>query len=100
MGLWITSILDVPRADPEWESWTTAQSYCQPCFVKFLEEHVWIWFLDEEVKGGCFYLPDALLTDDAAHCRWVVAANELPVRFAYDLGCGRSLTGATGTDMI
>jgi hypothetical protein len=47
-------IFDVPRAAPEWDSWTTAQSYCQPCLVKFLEEHVWRWFFDERVKNGCF----------------------------------------------
>jgi hypothetical protein len=61
LGPWITSIFDVPRAAPEWDSWTAALSYCQPCLVKFLEEHVWRWFLDKRVKGGCFYLPDALL---------------------------------------
>ncbi|KAJ7852155.1 hypothetical protein B0H13DRAFT_41217 [Mycena leptocephala] len=52
MGPWITTTFDGPRVAPEWDSWTTALSYCQPCLVKFLEEHVWRWFLDERVKGG------------------------------------------------
>ncbi|KAJ7850714.1 hypothetical protein B0H13DRAFT_52615 [Mycena leptocephala] len=52
LGPWITSIFDVPRAAPEWDSWTAALSYCQPCLVKFLEEHVWRWFLDKRVKDG------------------------------------------------
>ncbi|KAJ7914764.1 hypothetical protein B0H13DRAFT_2659110 [Mycena leptocephala] len=52
MGPWITSIFDVPRAAPEWDAWTVDLSYCQPCLLKFLEEHVWRWFLAERVKGG------------------------------------------------
>jgi hypothetical protein len=54
MGPWITSIFDVPRAAPEWDAWTVDLSYCQPCLLKFLEEHVWRWFLAERVRGRCF----------------------------------------------
>ncbi|KAJ7735727.1 hypothetical protein B0H16DRAFT_1575207 [Mycena metata] len=36
----------------DWDAWTSNKSYCRPCLVKFLEEHVWQWWLDERVKGG------------------------------------------------
>jgi hypothetical protein len=62
MGPWITSIFGVPRAAPEWDAWTVDLSYCEPCLIKFLEEHVWRWFLDERVKGGCFVIPLTLFS--------------------------------------
>jgi hypothetical protein len=55
IGPWITSIFDVPRASPEWDAWTVDLSYCQPCLLKFLEEHVWKWFLIDRVKGAHLY---------------------------------------------
>jgi hypothetical protein len=55
----------------------------------------WV-FHNVDFLALCYGVP----TDDsdAAHCKWVVAANGLPVRFGYVFGCGRSLTGTTGTD--
>ncbi|KAJ7841758.1 hypothetical protein B0H13DRAFT_2365548 [Mycena leptocephala] len=46
------AVLEHKETRPEWDSWTAALSYCQPCLVKFLEEHVWRWFLDKRVKDG------------------------------------------------
>ncbi|KAK7055609.1 hypothetical protein R3P38DRAFT_3304799 [Favolaschia claudopus] len=40
------------RTSPEFGGWMRTDSYCNACLVKFLEEHLWIWFLDERIKGG------------------------------------------------
>ncbi|KAK6996804.1 hypothetical protein R3P38DRAFT_3627815 [Favolaschia claudopus] len=40
------------RTSPEFDGWMRTDSYCNACLVKFLEEHLWIWFLDERIKGG------------------------------------------------
>ncbi|KAJ7821370.1 hypothetical protein B0H14DRAFT_2831422 [Mycena olivaceomarginata] len=52
IGAWISSIFTVPKAGPEWDGWERDKSYCQPCLCKFLEEHVWRWFLQERINGG------------------------------------------------
>lgn len=51
IGAWISSIFTVPKAGPEWDGWERDKSYCQPCLCKFLEEHVWRWFLQERING-------------------------------------------------
>ncbi|KAF7344101.1 hypothetical protein MVEN_01699800 [Mycena venus] len=37
---------------PAFDDWEKTDSYCFMCFTKFLEEHLWIWFLEERTKGG------------------------------------------------
>ncbi|KAJ7234354.1 hypothetical protein B0H12DRAFT_1327691 [Mycena haematopus] len=37
---------------PEFDNWERTDSYCLPCLTKFLEEHLWIWFLAERVRCG------------------------------------------------
>ncbi|KAJ7243819.1 hypothetical protein B0H12DRAFT_1236303 [Mycena haematopus] len=37
---------------PEFNNWRRTDSYCLPCLTNFLEEHLWIWFLEERVRGG------------------------------------------------
>ncbi|KAJ7249142.1 hypothetical protein B0H12DRAFT_708466 [Mycena haematopus] len=48
-GPWIASVFDVSKTS-EWNGWTKDQSYCLPCLTKFLEEHVWRWFLEERIN--------------------------------------------------
>ncbi|KAJ7820059.1 hypothetical protein B0H14DRAFT_2834431 [Mycena olivaceomarginata] len=53
LGTWIGGVFDVPRiSGGQWDGWKRDGSYCQPCLRKFLDEHVWRWFLWERVKGG------------------------------------------------
>ncbi|KAJ6535730.1 hypothetical protein B0H19DRAFT_1184067 [Mycena capillaripes] len=52
VGPWITSIFSASRAAAEWDKWTVDLSYCQPCLFKFLEEHVWRWWLQERMRSG------------------------------------------------
>ncbi|KAJ7800929.1 hypothetical protein B0H14DRAFT_3885345 [Mycena olivaceomarginata] len=37
---------------PAFDNWDQTDSYCFMCFTKFLEEHLWIWILEERIKGG------------------------------------------------
>ncbi|KAF8209525.1 hypothetical protein K438DRAFT_1811206 [Mycena galopus ATCC 62051] len=37
---------------PLFDDWHKTDSYCLGCLSRFLEEHLWIWFLEERVKGG------------------------------------------------
>ncbi|KAJ7203561.1 hypothetical protein GGX14DRAFT_651620 [Mycena pura] len=37
---------------PVFDNWDRTDSYCFICFTQFLEEHLWIWFLKERIKGG------------------------------------------------
>ncbi|KAJ7261073.1 hypothetical protein C8J57DRAFT_472549 [Mycena rebaudengoi] len=37
---------------PAFDNWERTHSYCFGCLTKFLEEHLWIWFLEERVRGG------------------------------------------------
>ncbi|KAJ7882481.1 hypothetical protein B0H13DRAFT_2048093 [Mycena leptocephala] len=41
-----------PHTAPAFDNWDQTDSYCFMCFTKFLEEHLWIWFLEERIKGG------------------------------------------------
>jgi hypothetical protein len=53
LGPWIGGVFDVPRiSGGQWDGWKRDGSYCQPCLRKFLDEHVWRWFLWERVKGA------------------------------------------------
>ncbi|KAF8142313.1 hypothetical protein K438DRAFT_1737137 [Mycena galopus ATCC 62051] len=62
IGAWISSVFDFAvrertssasgSSGTEWDGWDKEASYCEPCLMKFLEEHVWRWLLEERVKGG------------------------------------------------
>jgi hypothetical protein len=43
------------RTSPAFDGWEITDSYCEPCLLKFLEEHAWVWFLEEEVKSAFFF---------------------------------------------
>ncbi|KAJ7354202.1 hypothetical protein DFH08DRAFT_804119 [Mycena albidolilacea] len=59
LGPWIGGVFDMPRiSGREWDGWKQDGLYCQPCLRKFLDEHVWQWFLWERVKGGWVPLED------------------------------------------
>ncbi|KAJ7678652.1 hypothetical protein B0H17DRAFT_1334094 [Mycena rosella] len=68
LGAWITEIFDVRRA-PGFEvadGWDVGASYCAACLSRFLEEHVWVWFLEERVKSTCLCVSASMLTVPAA----------------------------------
>jgi hypothetical protein len=46
---------------PAFDNWDQTDSYCFMCFTKFLEEHLWIWILEERIKGAfsAYSLPSA-----------------------------------------
>ncbi|KAJ7914354.1 hypothetical protein B0H13DRAFT_2002868 [Mycena leptocephala] len=49
-----------PHTAPAFDNWDQTGSYCFMCFTKFVEEHLWIWFLEERIKGAfSAYLPSA-----------------------------------------
>ncbi|KAF7336517.1 hypothetical protein MSAN_02283700 [Mycena sanguinolenta] len=50
-GPWIASVFDVSKPT-EWDGWTKDKSYCLTCLTNFLEEHLWRWLLQEQIKGG------------------------------------------------
>ncbi|KAJ6541070.1 hypothetical protein DFH09DRAFT_1041602 [Mycena vulgaris] len=49
----ITGLFDdgVRRA-PAFDGWQRTDSYCPPCLLKFVEEHAWVWFFEEQLKTG------------------------------------------------
>ncbi|KAJ7825569.1 hypothetical protein B0H14DRAFT_2517835 [Mycena olivaceomarginata] len=47
LSRWITGIFDVKQTSGPWDGWERDMSYCQPCLTKFLEDHVWVWYLNE-----------------------------------------------------
>ncbi|KAJ7802551.1 hypothetical protein B0H13DRAFT_2162289 [Mycena leptocephala] len=47
-----------PRTAPAFDNWDQSGSYCFMCFTKFLEEHLWIWFLEERIKGARWTPPE------------------------------------------
>lgn len=60
-GSWITGLFALREAGGEWDGWEQDKSYCQPCLFKFLEDHTWRWFLQEQLK--CMFVPKFAL-----HC--------------------------------
>ncbi|KAJ7092290.1 hypothetical protein B0H15DRAFT_833361 [Mycena belliarum] len=52
LGCFIAGFFAMSRRAPGFEDWEVGQSYCQPCLTKYLEEHAWIWWLQERVKTG------------------------------------------------
>ncbi|KAJ7137488.1 hypothetical protein C8R43DRAFT_1019503 [Mycena crocata] len=34
------------------DGWDAALSYCDPCLRRFLEAHVWVWWLEQQLKAG------------------------------------------------
>ncbi|KAJ7234349.1 hypothetical protein B0H12DRAFT_157731 [Mycena haematopus] len=41
---------------PGFDDWERTDLYCLPCLTHFLEEHLWIWFLEERLRGAYFLL--------------------------------------------
>ncbi|KAJ7870128.1 hypothetical protein B0H13DRAFT_2350623 [Mycena leptocephala] len=58
---WIAGIFDVKQTPGAWDGWGRDMTYCEPCLTKFLEDHVWLWYLNERVQkgwvpsGNCWY---------------------------------------------
>ncbi|KAF8179332.1 hypothetical protein K438DRAFT_1254882 [Mycena galopus ATCC 62051] len=52
LGPWIAGMFDVKKTPGAWDGWERDMSYCQPCLTKFLEDHVWVWYLDYRVQKG------------------------------------------------
>ncbi|KAJ7898993.1 hypothetical protein B0H13DRAFT_2664456 [Mycena leptocephala] len=52
LGPWIAGIFDVKQTPGAWDGWGREMSYCEPCLTKFLEDHVWLWYLNERVQKG------------------------------------------------
>ncbi|KAJ7234361.1 hypothetical protein B0H12DRAFT_1327696 [Mycena haematopus] len=53
LGLFISNLFAFKtHTAPAFDNWERTDSYCQMCLTKFLEEHLWIWFLEERLKGG------------------------------------------------
>ncbi|KAJ6574237.1 hypothetical protein B0H19DRAFT_1371393 [Mycena capillaripes] len=50
LGPWIAGIFDVKKTPGAWDGWERDMPYCQPCLTKFLEDHVWGWYLDYRVQ--------------------------------------------------
>jgi hypothetical protein len=40
-----------PHTAPAFDDWDQSASYCIGCFTEFVEEHLWIWFREERMKG-------------------------------------------------
>jgi hypothetical protein len=53
LGPWIAGIFDVKQTPGAWDGWGREMSYCEPCLTKFLEDHVWLWYLNERVQSRC-----------------------------------------------
>ncbi|KAF8164480.1 hypothetical protein K438DRAFT_1984628 [Mycena galopus ATCC 62051] len=51
-GPWITGMFALKETPGAWDGWEQDMSYCEPCLVKFLKDHVWKWFLQEKMKTG------------------------------------------------
>ncbi|KAJ7493967.1 hypothetical protein FB451DRAFT_1215773 [Mycena latifolia] len=51
LGPFIAGLFAVRRA-PGFETWDATESFCTPCLWKFMEEHAWVWFLEEQLKTG------------------------------------------------
>ncbi|KAF7346974.1 hypothetical protein MVEN_01450200 [Mycena venus] len=52
LGPWIAGIFDVKKTPGAWDGWEPDMSYCQPCLMKFLEDHVWVWYLNYRIQKG------------------------------------------------
>ncbi|KAJ7914378.1 hypothetical protein B0H13DRAFT_2002953, partial [Mycena leptocephala] len=52
LGSFLSNLFALPHTAPAFDNWGQTGSYCFVCFTKFLEEHLWIWFLEERIKGG------------------------------------------------
>ncbi|KAJ7738238.1 hypothetical protein DFH07DRAFT_841194 [Mycena maculata] len=50
LGPWISGLWAFRQT--EFHGWDVGDSYCSPCLLKFLEEHVWRWFLDHQLAAG------------------------------------------------
>ncbi|KAJ7751910.1 hypothetical protein DFH07DRAFT_825852 [Mycena maculata] len=48
---WISELFTL-RQSPDFDGWEAEDSYCRECLTKFLEAHVWRWFLDTRLKAG------------------------------------------------
>ncbi|KAJ6566732.1 hypothetical protein B0H19DRAFT_1257920 [Mycena capillaripes] len=58
MGPWIAGMLALKETSGVWDGWEREMSYCEPCLTKFLEDHVWRWFLHERIKGDGMGTPE------------------------------------------
>jgi hypothetical protein len=56
LSRWITGMFDVKQTSGSWDGWEPDMSYCQPCLTKFLEDHVWVWYLNECAQSMCILL--------------------------------------------
>ncbi|KAJ7018682.1 hypothetical protein C8F04DRAFT_1150534 [Mycena alexandri] len=61
-----------------WDDWTSDKSYCRPCLMKFLEEHVWQWWLDERVGGRHPKTAGALLPFSFVCCTKFLSESSTP----------------------
>ncbi|KAF7342246.1 hypothetical protein MVEN_01812600 [Mycena venus] len=53
LGPFIGDLFDFAlKIKPEFDGWERTDSYCLTCLTRFLEEHLWIWFREERIKGG------------------------------------------------
>jgi hypothetical protein len=44
------------RASTEWEGWEKDLSDSQPCLSRFMEEHLWKWYLGERSERCAYSL--------------------------------------------
>ncbi|KAJ6550199.1 hypothetical protein B0H19DRAFT_1265055 [Mycena capillaripes] len=51
-GPWIAGMFALKETPGAWDGWEREMSYCEPCLIKSLEDHVWKWFLQERIKAG------------------------------------------------
>ncbi|KAJ7198045.1 hypothetical protein B0H12DRAFT_603819 [Mycena haematopus] len=56
-GPWIAGMFALKETPGAWDGWEREMSYCQPCLTKFLEDHVWKWFLRERLMGKARWVP-------------------------------------------
>ncbi|KAF7290385.1 F-box domain-containing protein [Mycena chlorophos] len=53
LGAWVAGLWDHTDAeDATWSGWERHMSYCEPCLRRFLEAHVWRWWLSTWKKTG------------------------------------------------
>ncbi|KAF7341798.1 hypothetical protein MSAN_02034700 [Mycena sanguinolenta] len=83
----------------EYDGWEPAHSYCIQCFARFVEDHAWMWFLQQRLRQGltppenCWYGWNCRMqTHNLRHAKTKNAALMRPHK-GFQGSCGVAVSG-------